>query len=108
MTCVCTPFYLVITVLDTQKWEKALNKYKDKLCEDLQTIANDLFNKLVIILSPSVRSKVTTERHYSNYERVGVMIESVKKKEDFDRFCDALEELHHSKWAQTLRSEVAA
>ena len=71
-------------------------------------VANGLVNILWNTLSPAERSRVTTERLLSDYDKVGVIIDNIKSREEFHNFCNVLEcKLNHSRLANILRSEVA-
>ena len=81
--------------------------HSDELCTCLQPVISGLVNKLGTTLSERTRSKVKTDRHLSDYEKVDEVVKSIKKKEEFDKFCNILEELKHKPLADTLKSAAS-
>ena len=82
--------------------------HSDELCTCLQPVINGLVNKLGTTLSERTRSKVKTNRHLSDYEKVEVVINSIKNRQEFDRFCNILEELKHKLLAEILLKSTAS
>lgn len=78
------------------------------MCSDLIPVISGLTNKLGDTLSEVERSKINTERYLHDYGKVGVVIDSIKSQEQFNRFCDILKQLKHETWAETLRLKLLA
>ena len=90
-----------------EKWKQALVDYSDELCSSLQPVINGLVNKLGTTLSKRTRSRVKTDRLLSDYEKVDEVVKSIKKREEFDKFCNTLEEFKYESLADTLKSAAS-